>query len=346
MVKLTGQASDAFFKNLDHNIRAVLFYGPDEGQVRERASKLSKSICPDSDDPFRIADIAPANLKDDPARLGDECAAIAFGGERRVVRISGLGEQQAGPIVKYVADPFGEAMLIVTAGNLTPKSKLRSTFESSKVAVSVACYPLAGNQLKNALRESFENQKVRINTDALDLLSSLLAEDAACMHAEVEKLCLYSQDSDGPITAEDVQASCGDQSAHTTFELAYAVADGAHKQVQGICDRLLISGENPVAIVRGLSRHFDRLLQARGAMDQGNNADAAMKSLRPPVFFKDVAIFKRQLNVWSSKTLLMAITRLLDIEKSCKTTGSPAAILLQRGLLEIASLAARQRQRR
>lgn len=346
MVKVAANKVDGFLRNLDPNIRSVLFYGPDEGQVRERAQNLSRAICPDLDDPFRVADIPPASLKEDPARVVDECSAIAFGGGQRVVRISGIGEAQASPVLKYVVDPIGDSVLIVTAGTLTPKSKLRAAFETTNTAAAIACYPLEGNRLIATLQGAFQNERVAIDHDAIEFLASLLADDTASLRSEVEKLCIYAISEDRPISVDDVRKSCGDQSAHSAFELAHAVAQGAHPKVQGICDRLLSSGDNPIAILRNISRHFDRLLQVRGAMDQGSAADAAMKSLRPPVFFKDVQPFRRQVGTWTSQGLLMAITRLVDIEQQCKTTGSPAAILLQRGLLEIASLSKRQASQR
>ncbi len=346
MVKVPANKIDGFLRTLDPSIRSVLFYGPDEGQVRERAKALSVSICPDQDDPFRMADIAPSSLKDDPAKVVDECSAIAFGGGQRVVRISGLTDAQAGPVLKYVTDPIGDSVLIVTAGTLAPKSKLRAAFETTNTAAAIACYPLEGNRLKATLQGAFQSEKVDIDHDALELLASLLADDTASLRSEVEKLCIYALSGDQPISIDDVRKSCGDQSAHTAFELAHAVAEGNHPTIQDITDRLLVSGDNPIAIVRNVSRHFDRLLQARGNADQGAPLDAAIKSLRPPVFFKDAGRFRQQVGLWSSQGLLMAITRLLDIEKSCKTTGSPAAIMLQRGLLEIASLAKRQKNRR
>ncbi|MBN2751899.1 MAG: DNA polymerase III subunit delta [Rhodospirillaceae bacterium] len=341
MTKLSGSAADSFVRRPDPGVRAVLLHGPDEGQVRERMSLLTRTLCPDPNDPFRVADIPPAALKDDPARLFDECAALAFGGGQRVVRISGLSDALAGPVLSFLSTPVGDALLIVSAGVLTPRSKLRSGFETSKIGASIACYPPEGGQLISVLRSACADEGLRIEPQALDYLASLLANDTACLHAEIEKLRLYLGDEPRALTIENIQACCGDQSEHSIFELAFAVADGSQKTVQGISDRLLASGDSPITILRGIARHFDRLLQARGATDAGQSLDQAMKTLRPAVFFKDVAAFRRQLSHWTGPALLAAINRLVDVERQCKTTGIPAALVAQRGLMEIASLAKR-----
>lgn len=343
-MKLSGAAADAFTRQPDPAVRAVLVYGPDEGQVRERVAQLTRSVCSDLHDPFRIADIPPSALKDDPARVADECAALAFGGGRRVVRLSGVGDAQAAPITGFLSHPLGDALLIVSAGPLTPRSKIRSAFETSKVAAAIACYPLEGAQLASAVREACRTAGLRIEPDAQELLLSLLAEDSASLRAEVEKLRLYAGNDAQPITSEDVRACCGDQSEHSIQELASAVADGNHAAAQAISDRLLAAGDSPISILRGLARHFDRLLQARAASEAGTSPEQALKDLKPPVFFKEINSFRRQMGAWTSPALLAAINRLVETERLCKTTGIPAAIVAQRGFMEIASLAKRARR--
>lgn len=342
-MKLAGSAADSFIKRPDPAVRAVLLHGPDEGQVRERAQALTRTVCPDVNDPFRVADLAPATVSDDPARLADELAAIAFGGGRRVVRVAQATDSQAGAVLAALAHAAGDTLLIVSAGVLSPKSKLRSAFESSPAAAAIACYPAEGRALIALIRQGFAEAGVRLEGDAAETLAALLADDTASAHAEIEKLRLYLGADPRPLTADDVRACCGDQSAHSVFELATAVADGRQAQVQSVSDRLFAGGDTAVAIVRGVSRHFDRLFQARAAMDAGASAETAMKSLRPAVFFKETDSFRRQLDAWPCPALLAAIDRLTEVERQCKSTGIPAPLVTQRGLMEIAALARRAR---
>ena len=93
-MKITGRA-EAFIAKPDPALAAILIYGPDAGLVRERLNALTKAVAGGLDDPFRISDIAPEALRDDPARLGDEAAALAFTGGRRVVRIRGATDTVA-----------------------------------------------------------------------------------------------------------------------------------------------------------------------------------------------------------------------------------------------------------
>jgi DNA polymerase-3 subunit delta len=49
------QGVERFLAKPPAGLRAVLFYGPDAGLVRERAERAARSVCEDLKDPFRVA---------------------------------------------------------------------------------------------------------------------------------------------------------------------------------------------------------------------------------------------------------------------------------------------------
>src|SRR3954453_8756565 len=94
-MKLAAARVAAFLRRPDPEIRAILFYGPDAGLVRERADAVARTVCPDLRDPFRIVDLTAAVLAADPARLADETAQISLMDGRRVVRVREAGDALA-----------------------------------------------------------------------------------------------------------------------------------------------------------------------------------------------------------------------------------------------------------
>src|ERR1700755_1287314 len=130
-MKLAPSRIAAFLQRPDPEIRAVLLYGPDEGLVRERAETVARSVCPDLTDPFCVADLTAAVLGADPARLADEAAQLSLTGGRRVVRVRGGGDPLAQLFAGFLATPSGDALTVTEAGDLTPRSPLRRTFEGA-----------------------------------------------------------------------------------------------------------------------------------------------------------------------------------------------------------------------
>ncbi|MBT7582049.1 MAG: DNA polymerase III subunit delta, partial [Kordiimonadaceae bacterium] len=82
-MKISYRDIDAQVRKLSPGYQAVLIYGPDEGLVRERATKIAKQVVEDLQDPFLVANIDPDSLKSEPGILADEAAAISMMGGRR-----------------------------------------------------------------------------------------------------------------------------------------------------------------------------------------------------------------------------------------------------------------------
>ncbi len=68
-------------------------------------------------------------------------------------------------------------------------------------------------------------------------------------------------------------------------------------RMKSIC-RLFADATAPIALLRAAQRQFLKLLDIAAAMERGESADAAVKSLRPPVFFKEQPILIRQAQRW------------------------------------------------
>ena len=66
-MKLKSNEISSFIRRPPEYVRAVLIYGPDGGQVREISDKIGKTVVEDLTDPFRVADLAPEILKDEPS---------------------------------------------------------------------------------------------------------------------------------------------------------------------------------------------------------------------------------------------------------------------------------------
>ena len=78
-------------------------------------------------------------------------------------------------------------------------------------------------------------------------------------------------------------------------------------------------------------------------MAAGEAGEAAVKRLRPPVFWKVKARFLGQAARWSPELLSRALARLLEAEGDSKRSAAPAEAIVARVLLEIAANAPRRR---
>ncbi|MCC7047898.1 MAG: DNA polymerase III subunit delta [Alphaproteobacteria bacterium] len=332
---------DSFLAKPDANVRAVLLYGPDAGLVRERADKLARLVVPDDGDPFRISELAAGDLADDPPRLNDEAAALCFGGGRRVVRVRDAGDRLVDVFESFLADPPGEALVVVEAGDGV--KKLRAAFEGAKAGAAIACYAEEGAALAGAVRQAFQARGLKASDAAVMTLVALLGPDRMLLHAEVEKLALYVGEGKAgegsAVEEEDVLALAADAAETSLDDAIDAALSGNRALTDQALRRLAAEGEAPVRAMRGLARHFLRVAGVQARIEAGEPMDSALRSLRPPLFFKRERAFRAQLQLWRGRRLADALDRVTQAELRCKETGQPDRLLSERVFLELAAAA-------
>ncbi len=345
-MKLAPSRIEAFAAKPDPAVRAILVYGPDAGLVRERAERLCRSVVEDLRDPFRVAELNAAALREDPARLADEAAQLALAGGRRVVRVRDAGDGIAETIAGFLDRPVGDALIVVEAGDLPTRSKLRASFEGADQAAAIPCYADTGEALERVIREQLRAAGLDLAEEALDYLREHLGGDRLATRRELEKLALYVGPGGGRVGLDDVEACVGDSAARSIDDAVIAAADGDAGAVERALAHAYGEGESAVAVLRAAQRYFQRLHLAGGQVAQGEPPERVVDGLRPRLFWKLRSRFLAQLCNWSPARVGQALERLTAAEIACKSTGMPDQALAARALLELAGAAARERQRR
>lgn len=337
-MKIAPARVAAFLQRPDPDIRAVLFYGPDAGLVRERADNLVRTVCADLADPFRVADLNGAVLAADPARLADEAAQLSLVGGRRVVRVRASSDVLARLFTGFFAEMPGEALVVAEAAELSSSSALRRAFEGSQRGAAIGCYPDAPRDRAAVIRESLSAHHVSASRDATQYLVDHLGEDRLVTRSELDKLALYVGDG-GRVELEDAVLSVGDTAALDLDDAIMAAAEGDTARLERILDRVFLEGESPVTIVRAMLRHLHRLHAMAASISAGAGVDEVMRAARPPIFFKLQDGFRRQLGVWREPRLRAALGHLSQAEIGMKTTGLPAETLCRKALSMVAQQA-------
>ncbi|HUY68807.1 MAG TPA: DNA polymerase III subunit delta [Alphaproteobacteria bacterium] len=333
----TGQISQ-FLQKPDPSVRVALIYGPDAGLVKERADFLAKQIAPDPNDPFCTALLPGTAIAEDPARLADEMNAQALGGGRRLVRLQQATDTIAAALGSFLDDAKdGDSLLLIEAGDLEKRSKLRALCEgANKIACAIPCYVEDGPQRQRAIADILQQAGLTAPRDVILFLADTLPPDRLAMRSELGKLVLYAGAARA-ITLADARAAIGDGGAAEIDDLVYAAGGGEGKRAMLLLDRLLGEQTAPVAIARALQRHVMKLSLAKGYMDAGASASEAVAKLQPPVFWKYKDALAAQLRRWPQVRIENALAKLFETEAALKRTGAPDQSLCAQAVLGIAA---------
>jgi DNA polymerase-3 subunit delta len=326
-------------------IRVVLFHGADEGLIRARGRATVAAVAGDLADPFRVTELPPKLVADDPVRVNDEMNSQSLTGGRRAVWLRNAPDAATAKAIEGFLDPGGrpppgDSVLVVEAGSLDKRSALRALLERASWAAAIACYPLSGDDLRRMIAGTMVKHKLRISDDALSYLVEHLGADQQMSGQELEKLTLYtgSQDSD-QVTLEDVQLSTNDASAISLTDAVAAAAEGRGRDLVRALDRVFQEGESGVRVVRVLLDHMQRILQILRNQEAGVSPAQTVQTLRPPAFKRDADRLIAQARIWSTARAASAADRLLEAEIRCKSTGFPAEVIAGQAFLEIALIA-------
>ena len=112
--------------------RLFLLHGPDEAGSRALVGRLGAAMGAGAE---RV-DLKGADLKDDPARLADEAAAISMFGDARWILVEQAGDESVAAVEALLAAPVTESAVIAIGGALRKTSALLKHAESHRAALT------------------------------------------------------------------------------------------------------------------------------------------------------------------------------------------------------------------
>lgn len=339
---------ERFLKAPPAEVRAVVIYGRDRGQVRERADALAKIATERPDDPFDVAVLTDSDIDADGARLESELSAQSMMGGRRLIRLKLSGDKAATDklaaeaLKAHAEGAFNpDAFFIVEAGALGRDSALRSAAEKARAgAVAIPCYDDEPGDVARMARETLAREGVSLTSEALELFAQRLPAERGVARQEIERLVLYLGPGSGvTATPADLEPFLGVEPEASLFDAAQDAFGGRLKAAQAGLRRAAQEGEAGPAAVRAVGLHLAKLRKILTLHASGAGLSEAAKSAG--VFWKSEREMLRQARAWKLTQLDAVQAEVLEADRACKTAGSPDTLIAERLALSIAGKARR-----
>lgn len=333
-MKLSPRDAPGFFSKPDTGAAGVLIFGADAMRVAlKRQELIAKLIGPEGEAEMRLTRIAAADLRKDPAQLTDAIKAQGFFPGPRVAFVEDATDGLAKILIAAMADwAEGDATLVVTAGNLTPRSALRKHFESHRKSYAAGIYddPPTRAEIEAALTQAGLAQ---VSPEAMTEIGALSrALDPGDFRQTIEKLALYKLSDPTAVTPEDLDACAPASTEAETDAVLHAAAEGQPGALGPLLARLEAQGILPVTLCIAATRHF-RTLHAAASDPEG----PAKAMARARVHFKSRDRMIRQAQTWGSPRLEQALRLLVDTDLQLRSAApTPNTALIERALIRLA----------
>ena len=340
-MKLSARDARAFLARPEPR-PAALIHGADAMRVAlKRADMLAALLGPGADEEMRLERIDPAEARRAPGAVADALKATGFFPGRRAVLVEEAGDGVA-PAVSAALEGWaeGDATLVVTAGALPARSRLRKLVEGHPRAVALPVYddPPGRDEIEAELRRAGLGEIDRAATSDLEALARAL--DPGDFRRTLEKIALYKHDDPAPLTSQEVALNAPATIEAALDDVLRAAAEGREGEIGPLMRKLEGQGVQPVTMVIAAARHF-RALHAAAA-DPAGPAQALSRQ-RPPIFGPRRDAMTAQARAWGPRKLEQALALLTDTDLALRSAGqtAPQAALVERLFIRLAVLARR-----
>lgn len=317
----------------------ILLYGADSLRVADkRAAALEALLGENAEEEMRLTRLHANDLRSDPAGLLDALKATGFFPGARGVLVEEANNSTAPVVMSALADWVeGDAVLLVTAGQLPPASALRKGFEKAQNAYALGVYndPPSRGEIEAAIAKAGLRD---VAPDAMAALGDLAqAVEPGDFAQTLQKLALYCLDA--PVTLADVKDCAPAVTDGALDDAINAIAEGQVAEIGPQLTRLSGQGLGPTTIAIAASRHFRQLHMAACA---GGNPQDGLSRLRPPVFGPRRDRMARQVQSWGAARLEEALGVLLEIDLDLRSARPlPQMALLERKLMRVSLMCPR-----
>ena len=231
----------------------------------------------------------------------------------KLIIISRTGDK----ILKFVNEilerKIDKVKLIINSDNLEKKSKLRSLFEKENELVCIPFYEDNDKSLSFIAQNFFRQKNIKVSQEIINLLIGRSRGDRGNLINELNKIENLSITKKN-IDIEDVLKLTNLSENYSVFELAENYLSKNKKQVCKILNENNFANDECILILRTILNRSKRLLKLKESQSQTENIDLTISSFKPPIFWKDKDIIKKQIQSWSDDEVKKIIYKISDLE--------------------------------
>ncbi len=305
--------------------RFFLFYGPNYGKI-ESCVKVIKRKLNSLDDTLKFFNFFQDDfLNHSFTEIVDQNSQDDIFGNKASLIFSLSDLRVSSEIIKVITSKdLNIQNLIFKTGPIQKGLKIRKFFEDSPDCLIVPCYEDSLLEKKEVIIKVFKNENIEISPNHTDVLASLLSTERLSLTNELNKLVIYIKNTKKNII--NALSILIDNNSQDLNNLVHLLASKKRNDFWNEFLKVQQTFTDEIKFINIFSKYLEKILFVKEKILLGSTPFNAMKSLRPPIFFKQEKVFLSQLNLWNLRNLGKIIKELhlcqmsiLNNEKSSKS---------------------------
>ncbi len=307
----------------------ILLYGNNEGLKNQTKIDLlqNKTI---------VSNYEENEIINNPNIFFEKINSKSFFENEQIITIARVTDKIFNIINEVVGEKQEDLIIILDAGNLDKKSKLRSLFEKSKKLISIPFYPDTNDTLSKLTFNYFKKKNITISQSNINLIVDKCNGDRKILFSEIEKIENFTK-SGKKINTQNILQLINLIENHNISELIdNCLANNKNKTVNILIENKL-SKEDCIIITRVFINKLKKLLNLCTEFEKNKNLNLTISGARPPIFWKDKEITKKHILNWTPKTIKETLFKVNEIELLIKKNYDNSIYLITDLILNLVS---------
>lgn len=305
-------------RNLKNLVKYNLFllYGENEGLKKDIRENIKTEINKKETN-IELLSLYENDIVENEENFYNSIFSGSLFSNRKIITISN-GSDKIIKQIENIIDKFPNNVALIIFGNvLEKKSKLRILFEKNNSTLCVPCYLDNEKDLEYIAINEFKKNNISTSREIINLLIEKSNNDRINLKNEIEKIKSFTLNKK-KLEISDLKNLINFSGEYKSDGLINECLCGNISQYKKILSELYTNTINYIFLLRIMNSKIQRLLSMKESQNEFVDLDSLLNTYKPPIFWKDKPIVKKQLRIWKAENLRKIIQEINETELTCK----------------------------
>ena len=312
---------------ISKNTIFYLLYGKNEGLKNECVNEILKG------NDGKVFSYDENQIKDQTESFYENLLSGSLFESSKIILINRASDKIYNIIQDLIERNIVNTKIIINAGVLETKSKLRSLFEKNKKLICIPTYPDNDNTLAKLAVTIFRKENISISQQNINLIVEKSNGDRNNLKSEIEKIKNFVINKKKISTNEILKLINLSENYELSELIDNSLAKNKNKIIK-ILNENNYNVEDCIVILRTFLSKAKRIHKLAMEFEKNHDINKTINTAKPPIFWKDKEIVKIQLKKWESKKIKKLINKINDVELKIKKNYNNSILIVTNFILE------------
>ncbi len=299
-----------------------LLYGENQGQIDDFIDNIFKKNFKNE-----VFNYEESEIIKNVELLFDKIQTKSFFENKKLILIRRTSDKITNIVEKIIEKKTDDVNFVLVSSVLDKKSKLRSFFEKDKKLICIPFYKDTDQSLINLITKFCLEKKINLSRQLMNLVVKRSGYNRQILKNELQKIEAYSINRK-EIYEENILKLINLSENHEISTLIDNCLIHNEKRIKEILNENNFSIEECIQIIRFFLIKSKKLLVLSDQVEKTKSIDEAIASAKPPIFWKDKEIIKKQLKIWTKEKVKNLIIRINNAELLIKKNSTNSINIL------------------